>query len=143
MMIFLIAATLILMLFARLNIHRHQRHTPYAKQLQIKAQHDDDKTKRTAELLNKVFNSEHSANKTVSGSFLRRKVFEQYNLLLTQLNIYYGAVALPDEKTMAVERIKLLLKASSPYSGFMSWCILEDEELGPMLHDFIGVPEYV
>lgn len=37
--------------------------TPYAKQLQIEAQHDDYKTKLTAELLDKVFNSEHTPNK--------------------------------------------------------------------------------
>lgn len=42
---------------------------------------------------------------------------------------------------MAVERIKLLLKASSPYSAFISWCIIEDEELGPMLNNLIGIAE--
>ncbi|EIY8042131.1 hypothetical protein MNR05_002248 [Vibrio vulnificus] len=115
--------------------------TPYAKQLQIEAQHDDYKTKLTAELLDKVFNSEHTPNKAVSASFLRKRVFDQYNLLLKQLNNYYDPVALPEEKASAVERIKLLLKATSPYSAFISWCIMGDEELGPMLHDFIGIAE--
>lgn len=115
--------------------------TPYAQQLQIQARADDNKTKLTAELLDKVFNSEHTANKEVSASFLRRKVFDQYNLLLTQLNKYYDAVALPEEKELALERIKLLLKATSPYSAFISWCIMEDQELGPKLNDFIGIPE--
>ncbi|MBY8157876.1 hypothetical protein KW508_07675 [Vibrio fluvialis] len=115
--------------------------TPYAKHLRIEAQNDDDKTKLTAELLDKVFNSEHTPNKAVSSSFLRKRVFNQYNLLLTQLNNYYDPVALPDEKRMAVDRIKLLLKASSPYSAFISWCIIEDEELGPMLNNVIGIAE--
>ncbi len=114
--------------------------TPYARQLQIEAQHDNEKAKLTAELLDKVFNSEHTPNKAVSASFLRRKVFDQYNLLLTELNKYYGPVTLPDEKVKAVERIKLLLKATSPYSAFISWCIMEDDELGPMLNGFIGIP---
>lgn len=114
--------------------------TPYAKQLQIEAQHDDDKTKLTAELLDKVFNSVHTPNKAVSASFLRKRVFDQYNLLLTQLNNYYNPVALPEEKEKAVERIKLLLKATSPYSAFISWCIIEDEELGLLLNNFIGRP---
>ena len=114
--------------------------TPYARQLLIQARNGDDKTKLTAELLNKVFNSEHTPNKAVSASFLRKKVFDQYNLLLTQLQKYYDPVALPEEKENAVDRIKLLLKASSPYSGFISWCIMEDGELGPMLDDFIGIP---
>ena len=115
--------------------------TPYAKQLQIEAQLDDDKTNLTAELLNKVFNSEHTPNKAVSSSYLRRRVFDQYNLLLTQLNNYYDPVALPKEKAVAIERIKLLLKATSPYSAFISWCIIEDKELEPILRDFIGIAE--
>ncbi|WP_201567421.1 hypothetical protein [Psychrobacter immobilis] len=115
--------------------------TPYAKHLQIEAQRNDDKTKLTAELLDKVFNSEHTPNKAVSASFLRKRVFNQYNLLLTQLNNYYNPVSLPEEKESAVERIKILLKATSPYSAFISWCIIEDSELGPMLQDFIGIVE--
>ena len=115
--------------------------TPYAKHLQIEAQRNDDRTKLTAELLDKVFNSEHTPNKAVSASFLRKRVFDQYNLLLTQLNNYYDPVSLPKEKESAVERIKILLKATSPYSAFISWCIIEDSELGPMLQDFIGIVE--
>ncbi|MGB0922653.1 MAG: HNH endonuclease [Pseudoalteromonas shioyasakiensis] len=113
--------------------------TPYARKLQIEAQSDDDKTRLTAELLNRVFNSEHTTNKTITASSLRRKVFDQYNLLIKQLNKYYDPLALHDEKERAVERIKLLLKPCSPYSAFISWCIIEDEELGQMLHDFIGI----
>ncbi|HCH26675.1 MULTISPECIES: hypothetical protein [Psychrobacter] len=115
--------------------------TPYAKHLPIEAQYDDDKTQLTAKLLDKVFNSEHTPNKAVSASFLRKRVFDQYNLLFKELNNYYDPMALPEEKTMAVERIKLLLKPASPYSAFISWCIIEDEELGPMLQDFIGIVE--
>lgn len=115
--------------------------TPRAKHLEIEAQHQDDTTKLTAELLNKVFNSEHTPNKAVTGASLRKSVFSQYNLLLQQLNVFYDPIALPQEKDIAVERIKLLLKATSPYSAFISWCILEDEELAPILNDFIGMPE--
>ena len=115
--------------------------TPYAKQLQIDAQLNDDKTKLTAELLDKVFNSKHTPNKAITSAFLRRKVFNQYNLLLEQLKNYYEPTALPQEKELAIERIKLLLKPSSPYSAFISWCIIEDEELGPILQDNIGIAE--
>ena len=115
--------------------------TPYAKQLRIEAQRDDDKTQLTAELLDKVFNSKHTPNKQVSASFLRKKVFDQYNFLFEELIIYYAQKALPEEKAKAIERIKLLLKPTSPYSAFISWCIIEDEELGPMLQDFIGIVE--
>ncbi|EGR9010487.1 hypothetical protein P3498_01535 [Vibrio parahaemolyticus] len=115
--------------------------TPYAKKLHVEAQASDDKTKLTAELLDKVYNSEHTPNKAVSSAFLRKKVFDQYNLLLSQVNNYYKPMALQEEKDDAVARIKLLLKPSSPYSAFISWCIMDDEELGPMLHDFIGLTE--
>ncbi|TOC00246.1 hypothetical protein CGJ94_25255, partial [Vibrio parahaemolyticus] len=70
----------------------------------------DDKTKLTAELLDKVYNSEHTPNKAVSSAFLRKKVFDQYNLLLSQVNNYYKPMALQEEKDDAVARIKLLLK---------------------------------
>jgi len=114
---------------------------PYGGNLRIEAQRDDDKTKLTAELLNRVFNSEHTTNKAISSVSLRKKVFEQYNLLLTQVNNYYNPVALPKDKEDAIERMKLLLKPSSPYSAFVSWCIIEDSELGPILQDFIGIAE--
>ncbi|WP_318400774.1 HNH endonuclease family protein [Photobacterium leiognathi] len=113
--------------------------TPFAKKLQITAKNNDNKTILTAELLDRVFNSEHTPNKAVTASYLRRNVFNQYNLLLTQLNKYYDPLTLPDEKNRAVERIKLLLVPSAPYSAFISWCIIEDEELAPILHDYIGL----
>lgn len=115
--------------------------TPYAKKLYVKAEAVDNKTKLTAELLDKVYNSEHTPNKAVSSAYLRRKVFTQYNLLLSQLNEYYKPMALEREKDDAIARIKLLLKPSSQYSAFISWCIMDDEELGPMLHDYIGKVE--
>lgn len=115
--------------------------TPYAQKLQVEAQVYDDKTKLTAELINKIFNSQHTPNKAVSASFLRRKVFDQFNKFLDLQNEYFKETALPHEKETALERMKLLVKASSPYSAFISWCIIEDEELGPLLHDFIGESE--
>lgn len=114
---------------------------PYGGNLRIEAQYNDNITQLTAELLNRVFNSEHTTNKAISSVSLRKKVFEQYNLLLTQVNNYYNPVALPKDKEDAIERIKLLIKASSPYSAFISWCILEDTELKPILQDFIGIAE--
>lgn len=115
--------------------------TPYAKKLQIEVQLNNAKANLTSELLDKIFNSTHTPNKTVSASFLRKKVFSQYNLLLDLLDEYYSDTVLPQEKEIALERMKLLVKPSAPYSAFLSWCILEDDELGPLLSDFIGVAE--
>ena len=109
--------------------------------LQIIAQSTDHKTQQTADLLCKVFNSAHTINKAITSAYLRAKVFEQYNRLYIQMNKYYDPVSLPIEKETAIERIKLLLKPSASYSAFISWCIIEDSELGPMLKDFIGIAD--
>lgn len=115
--------------------------SPRGGNLQITAQSTDPKTQQTADLLCKVFNSAHTINKAIMSAYLRKKVFEQYNLLYIQMYKYYDPVSLPIEKETAIERIKLLLKPSSPYSAFISWCIIEDQELGPMLQDFVGMAE--
>lgn len=111
--------------------------TPYAKKVQITAMKDDNKTREICELLEKIYNSEHTVNKRVSGSFLRRKIFEQYNLLLNQINEYYDPTATQQEKETAIDKIKVLINKSSQYSAFIRWCILEDEELGPLLTDLM------
>jgi len=112
--------------------------TPYAKCLRVESQNDDEKTKLTAELIEKVFNSTHTPNKTVSASFLRKKVFQQFNLFLDLQREYFDELALPVEKETALERMKLLIKASSQYCAFISWCVLDDDELAPLLDEFIG-----
>lgn len=107
--------------------------TPYAKSVQVVAMNDDDKTTETQELLDKIFNSEHTVNKKISGSFLRRKIFDQYNLLLSQISDYYSPVATPADQESAIDRMKVLINSSSPYSAFIRWCVLEDNKLGPLL----------
>lgn len=112
--------------------------TPYAKCLRIEPQCDDEKTKLTAELIEKVFNSTHTPNKTVSASFLRKRVFQQFNLFLDLQREYFDELTLPAEKETALERMKLLIKASSQYCAFISWCVLDDDELAPLLDEYIG-----
>lgn len=111
--------------------------TPYAKTVQIIINLDSDSAKATQELLNKIYNSEHTVNKKVSGSYLRKKIFDQYNLLLTQINSYYNPVATQAEKDAIIERIKLLTSKEQPYSAFMNWCILEDDQLSQFLEEAI------
>lgn len=111
--------------------------TPYAQHVHIMAMNGDKRTLETKAILDKIFNSEHTVNKKVSGSFLRRKIFDQYNLLLTQINNYYFPVATTIEKENAIERIKVLIHKSAPYSAFIRWCILDDSELGPLLQDLM------
>lgn len=107
--------------------------TPYAKRVQIIAIAKDIKTEETQKLLEKIYNSEHTVNKKVSGAFLRKKIFDQYNLLLDQVNNFYSATATRLEKEVAISKIKVLTDSSAPYSAFMRWCILEDEKLSVLL----------
>ena len=71
-----------------------------------------DKTRETKELLNKIYNSEHTVNKKISGSFLRRNIFKQYNLLLDQINQYTSPVATDMDKSSSLERMKVLINKS-------------------------------
>jgi hypothetical protein len=111
--------------------------TPSAKSLILVPMNDDERTISTHQLLDKVYNSDHTINKKVSSVFLRQKIFTQYNLLLDQINKYFAPVALESEKTIAIERIKILIDKSAPYSAFIRWCVLEDTELGPLLENFM------
>ncbi len=111
--------------------------TPFAKSVQIILVLDDEKTRSTCKLLDKVYNSEHTVNKKVSGSFLRRKIYDQYNLLLDQINNYYGPTATEAEKALAIDKIQVLIQRKAPYSAFIRWCIIEDEKLGPMLNELM------
>lgn len=86
--------------------------TPYAKNVQIIAMGGGDKTRETKELLNKIYNSEHTVNKKISGSFLRRNIFKQYNLLLDQINQYTSPVATDMDKSSSLERMKVLINKS-------------------------------
>nr|WP_081648471.1 hypothetical protein [Pseudomonas sp. P818] len=123
------------------NVLRAIKHlpptTPYAKTVQIVINLDSESAKTTKDLLDKIYNSEHTINKKVSGAYLRKKIFDQYNLLLTQINSYYSPIATQEEKNTAIERIKLLINKDQPYSAFMSWCILEDEKLSQLLGETI------
>ncbi|WP_460372561.1 HNH endonuclease [Pseudomonas sp. Tul1A2] len=123
------------------NVLRAIKHlppnTPYAKTVQIISTLNSESAHSTKDLLEKIYNSEHTVNKKVSGSFLRRKIFDQYNLLLTQINNYYNPIATAVEKNDALERLKILIRRDQPYSAFMAWCILEDDELSLALEAFI------
>ncbi|MCS4314479.1 hypothetical protein M2397_004799 [Pseudomonas sp. BIGb0381] len=120
-----------------LDVFRAIRHvppiTPYAKSVQLLSMLPNPKVELSRRLLDRVYNSDHTVNKKVSGAFLRRKIFDQYNLLLDQINNYYNPVATDMEKELSLERMQKLIHRSAPYSAFIRWCILDDMELGELL----------
>lgn len=107
--------------------------TPYAKRLEIEPQLVDESTLATAELLNKVYNSDHTDTKMVTAVALRKEVFKQFNIFLELQCEYFDETSLEVEKENAIERMKLLIMPSSKYSAFISWCIIEDTVLYPIL----------
>lgn len=111
--------------------------TPYAKAVSLEPMSTDVKVLDSCRLLNKVFNSDHTANKRVSGAFLRRKVFDQYNLLLDEINSYYDPAATGADKERALARMGALIHRSAPYSAFLRWCILDDAQLGELLQSLM------
>ncbi|MBS7472172.1 hypothetical protein KID98_15270 [Pseudomonas syringae] len=123
------------------DVFRAIRHvppiTPWANSVLLIAMNSDEKTISTFRLLDRVYNSEHSVNKKVSGNFLRTKIFDQYNLLLAQINAYYSPVATEQDQAQALSRMQKLIKKSEPYSAFVRWCLLDDQKLGPMLSELM------
>ncbi|WP_024692806.1 HNH endonuclease [Pseudomonas syringae] len=124
-----------------IDVFRAIRHvppiTPWANSVLLIAMNSDEKTISTLRLLDRVYNSEHSVNKKVSGKFIRTKIFDQYNLLFTQINAYYSPVATEQDQAQALSRMQKLIKKSEPYSAFVRWCLLDDQKLGPMLSEYM------
>lgn len=109
--------------------------SPRGKTVIVTPTNEDPRTIKTCELLRKIFNSDHTINKRISSEFLRSKVFKQYNLLLDQVDSYFDPVATTEQKANSIDRMRVLMQRSMPYSAFIRWCILEDSVLGPILAD--------
>lgn len=107
--------------------------SPYAKKMLIEPNTQDDVVLNTATLLNKIYNSEHTINKEVTGSFLRKKVFdEMIDLTMHMLN-YLKKDTLEIEKPIILLRIKKLTESESPFSSVATSQILEDECFAPLI----------
>ncbi len=107
--------------------------SPGASTITIKRQRNDDQVKETEKLLEQIYNSDQTKNKKVSGSYLRKKIHTQYNLLYKWIMIYYAADATEEDKQNALDHIKILISPEAQYSAFSYWCIKEDCELRCLL----------
>lgn len=110
--------------------------TPGAKLL-VERQNQDPRTIETEKLLDKIYNSDHTVNKAVTGNYLRRTINTQFILFHKWLTIYYAEDSLEAERLDALERIKVLLSDQSRYSAFIKWCVLDDNDLYDLLKDYI------
>jgi len=111
--------------------------TPRGKEVLITALDSHPSSEKTVELLDRIFNSDNTVNKKMTSEYLRKKVFVQYSKLLDQMIKYFDEVSTDAEKEDALTRMKMLIRKSMPYSAFIRWCVLDDDELGPILQEFM------
>lgn len=110
--------------------------TPNSKVV-VERQNNDAKTIETEQLLEKIYNSNHTVNKAITVSYLRRKINTQFSLFFKWLNKYYAEESLDAEREEALERIKVLMSNQAQYSAFIKWCVLDDDDLRQRLEHLI------
>lgn len=103
--------------------------TPFVKTLTIEPTDDDPKTIETATLIRKVFTDDNSANKDITGTYLRKRVYKRYAKLLSHINTYIDDDSLDTEKKDAILRIENLMSKDQEYSAFLRWVVLDSPEL--------------
>lgn len=103
------------------------------KTIFIKAMSNDEATKNTVNLLNKIFNSTHTTEKTLTSVALREKVFKQCLKLQILHEKHRADESTQKQRNEAIESMKELMKKEKAYSAFIRWIILDDDELADKL----------
>lgn len=111
--------------------------TPFAKSLIIEPTDTDPRTIQTAALIHKVFTDDNTGNKTITGTYLRKHVYERYAKLLDHINTYINEDSLDSAKEDAILRIKHLMKKNQEYSAFLRWAVLDSPPLYEIVKDAI------
>lgn len=92
---------------------------------------DIDGCRETVELLRKVYNSDHTPNKAITASVLRKKIFENYIKLCNfQLELINDDNINIDQ---TIDQIKNMTTPQYQYSAFNWWIIQEDSDLKKQL----------
>lgn len=107
--------------------------TPYTKKVIIEGTSTDIKTINTVKLLDKIFNSDHTVNKEISGSFLRRKIYDAFECFNEHIRNYFARDATRLEKEKAIEKMQVLASSEAEFSAFIKHSILDDEELSKLV----------
>lgn len=107
--------------------------SPKAKGFIISAQYSDEKTLETAQLLNDIYNNDNTINKRLTARSLRAQVVQITHKLTQHMITYYSEDSTDEEKTDAINRMKIMIKKSYPYSAFCRWMIKDDEDLDKLL----------
>lgn len=111
--------------------------TPFVKEVIIEPTNNDDKTIETAKLIWNIFNENNTGNKTVTLTYLRKRIYKRFAKLMEQINIYISDDALPRDKRLALDHIRNLMSKSQEYSAFLRWAVLDSPELLEQVQDVI------
>lgn len=98
----------------------------------------DIKTQNTVKLLNRCYNEDNTALRSISKIHLNEKILEYYTHLLNQRLILKNKKSTDTEKQNAKEKIAVMLKTSFPFSVFWRWHVLSDSFLAQELKDYIN-----
>ncbi|ASM32486.1 MULTISPECIES: hypothetical protein [Serratia] len=107
--------------------------SPKAKKFIITPQFPDDKTIETAQLLNDIYNNDNTINKRLTARSLRTQVVQTTHKLTQHMIVYHSEDSTDEEKENALDKIKVMIKKSYPYSAFCRWMIKDDEDLDKLL----------
>lgn len=108
-----------------------------AKKINITPLFDDDKTRITAELLDKVYNSDHTISKRLTSAALRSQITITTQKLIKNINEYYEDDTPKQQKKYLLEKMKTMIRRDAAFSSFCRWIIIDDAELSEMLEPFM------
>ncbi|WP_402719106.1 HNH endonuclease [Janthinobacterium rivuli] len=111
--------------------------TPYGKNVIVQPMFDDPKTVETAKLLSEIYNTDRTANKRITGSYLREGIYKKYNRLLKFVNQYFSNESSDEQKNQALGTLKVLMGNEQEYSAFLRWIVLDDVRLSELLSEYI------
>ena len=94
-----------------------------------------DKAELTKELLDKCFNGEHTAQKTLEGSSLRSSLLKEIRVFQDYLFDYYEC--LEEDKEYFLRKIKFHLSNQSAFTAFKRWIIRDNVALNDKFQQYI------
>ncbi|WP_299776382.1 hypothetical protein [uncultured Pseudoteredinibacter sp.] len=98
---------------------------------------DSKEISETLELINLAFNDASTGNRSVSRSFLRKKVFKVLAKVSREIEKWCDEDTPRHKKKEAEQQIIHFLRVDQEFSAFIRWLILDDLELQPVFGHYI------
>lgn len=111
-------------------------------EIQIAALDDDEATKNTVLLLNRIYNGE-TPLKLLEGVNLRKRIIREVNEFIGLLFDFDDETNTPEEKEDYRNKLRRKLSEKSPFTAFKVWTIRDKPELLAELGGFIPTVEKI